>query len=53
MSTRIGLKLEDDLYEAYKEMLWRQKKTIQEDLEKRIEHAVREWEERENRNKEQ
>lgn len=49
MSTRIGLKLEDNLYEAYKEMLWRQKKTIQEDLEVRIKKAVEEY----FRNKEQ
>lgn len=43
MSTRIGLKLEDDLYELYKEMLWRRKKTIQEDLEQRIRQAVEEY----------
>lgn len=49
MSTRIGLKLEDNLYEAYKEMLWRQKKTIQEDLEQKIREAVEEY----FRNKEQ
>lgn len=43
MSTRIGIKLEDDLYEAYKTMLFIQKKTIQEDLEHRIKEAVGEY----------
>lgn len=44
MSTRIGIKLEDELYEKYKEYLWRNKKTIQKDLEERIKEIVKEWE---------
>lgn len=44
MSTRIGITLEKELYEKYKEYLWRKKKTIQKDLEERIKEIVREWE---------
>lgn len=49
MSTRIGITLDQELYDQYKEMLWRQKKTIQDDLKERVEEAVREY----FRNKEQ
>lgn len=43
MSTRIGIKLEQDLYEQYKEMLWRKKRTIQEHLEEIIKKEVKEY----------
>lgn len=49
MSTRIGITLDQELYDQYKEMLWRKKKTIQDDLKERIEIAVKEY----CRNKEQ
>lgn len=49
MSTRIGITLEKELYEKYKEYLWRNKKTIQKDLEEKITETIREWEQ----NKEQ
>lgn len=43
MSTRIGITLPEDLYEKYKEYLFRNKKTIQEDLKARIEEALQNW----------
>lgn len=49
MSTRIGITLDQELYDQYKEMLWREKKTIQDDLRERVKVAVREY----FRNKEQ
>lgn len=47
MSTRIGITLPDNLYDKYKEMLFKQKKTIQDDLKQRIEEAIKEYQNKE------
>lgn len=43
MSTRIGITLPENLYKLYKEMLFMKNRTIQDDLSKRIEEAVKEY----------
>lgn len=47
MSTRIGIVLEKELYEKYKEYLFKMHKTIQDDLKAEIERKVQEYVQRE------